>query len=112
MEIKINEESYFTVEEVMKKTGLSENSLKSYKSSRFPEIKEMVVKIGGKTLYSKKAIDFLNNRKTEMGFTEAIELAGIEFPSKKEAAAYFGFPPEDLSRYLRVKKAIEAVEKN
>lgn len=107
-EIIINGEQYFVIREAAKLTNLSESSLRSYlNQKRFPKLNSFTAKVGSTRVISQKGVNYLNNEVNRVPGKERINLGGKEFPSKKEAADYFGFPPEDLSRYFRVKNAIE-----
>lgn len=107
-EIIINGEQYFIIRDAAKLTNLSEGSLRSYlNQNRFPKLNSFTAKVGSTRVVSQKGINYLNNEVNRVPGKERIVLGGIEFPSKKEAAEHFGFPPEDLSRYFRVKNAID-----
>lgn len=107
-EIIINGEHFYLMKDAAKLTNLSESSLTVYlHQKRFPELDSFTEKVGATRVISQSGIDFLNNKVNRIQGKEKITLGGIEFPSKSEAAEYFGFPPEDLSRYLRVKKLVE-----
>lgn len=107
-EIIINGEHFYLMKDAAKMTNLSESSLTSYlHQKRYPELESFTEKLGATRVISQSGIDFLNNKVNRVTGKEKIILGGIEFDSKKEAAEHFGFAPEDLSRYLRIKKLVE-----
>lgn len=110
MEITINGEQYLGLEEVAALCGFTEKTLKQYiKIKKVPKLNQEIIKIGSRKFVSKSGLECLMRfKKSKMNHYRGkeITLGGETFRNKKEAANFFGFHPEDLSRYLRVKNTV------
>lgn len=105
--ITLNGEIYYSIEETINILGISELTLKQYRSDK----KVKGIRIGNVYFYKKTSVDAYKKRKRKAsGKVSPVEINGKHFLSRTAAAEYIGVSINQLANYFLVQKKILEME--